>query len=89
MKSDERIKRVLSHPNTLTLFRVVAVPIVVILMIYPNRVFTALAALLFSAAAITDYLDGYLAPTARSRNDFGQGDGSGGGQTCWYHRPLS
>lgn len=61
MKSDERIKRVLSHPNTLTLFRVVAVPIVVILMIYPNRVFTALAALLFSAAAITDYLDGYLA----------------------------
>ena len=44
MKSDERIKRVLSHPNTLTLFRVAAVPIVVILMIYPNRVFTALAA---------------------------------------------
>jgi phosphatidylglycerophosphate synthase len=41
MKSDERIKRVLSHPNTLTLFRVVAVPIVVILMIYPNRVFSA------------------------------------------------
>jgi CDP-diacylglycerol--glycerol-3-phosphate 3-phosphatidyltransferase len=61
MQSDERIKRVLSHPNTLTLFRVIAVPIVVILMIYPNRVFTALAALLFSAAAITDYLDGYLA----------------------------
>jgi CDP-diacylglycerol--glycerol-3-phosphate 3-phosphatidyltransferase len=61
MKSDERIKRVLSHPNTLTLFRVVAVPIVVMLMIYPNRAFTALAAFLFSAAAITDYLDGYLA----------------------------
>ena len=61
MKTDDRIKRVLSHPNTLTLFRVVAVPIVVILMIYPNRAFTAMAAFLFSAAAITDYLDGYLA----------------------------
>ncbi|MGD9185374.1 MAG: CDP-alcohol phosphatidyltransferase family protein, partial [Desulfobacterales bacterium] len=61
MKTDNRIKRVLSHPNTLTLFRVVAVPIVVILMIYPNRAFTAMAAFLFSAAAITDYLDGYLA----------------------------
>ena len=61
MQSAERIKRVLSHPNTLTLFRVVAVPIVVILMIYPNRAFTAMAAFLFSAAAITDYLDGYLA----------------------------
>ncbi|MFO7686902.1 MAG: CDP-diacylglycerol--glycerol-3-phosphate 3-phosphatidyltransferase [Desulfobacterales bacterium] len=61
MKTDDRIKSFLSHPNTLTLFRIVAVPIVVILMIYPNRVFTAMAALLFSAAAITDYLDGYLA----------------------------
>ncbi len=61
MKTDERITGFLSHPNTLTLFRVVAVPIIVMLMIYPNRIFTALAALLFSAAAITDYLDGYLA----------------------------
>jgi CDP-diacylglycerol--glycerol-3-phosphate 3-phosphatidyltransferase len=61
MKSDAKIKRVLSHPNTLTLFRIAAVPIVVILMMYPNRVFTALAAIFFSAAAITDYLDGYLA----------------------------
>lgn len=61
MKTDDRIKSFFSHPNTLTLFRIVAVPIVVILMIYPNRVFTAMAALLFSAAAITDYLDGYLA----------------------------
>ena len=57
------MKKVLSHPNTLTLFRIIAVPIIVILMLFPNRICTWAAALLFSAAAITDYLDGYIART--------------------------
>ena len=47
----------------MTLFRVIAVPIIVILMLFPTRVSTFIAALLFSAAAITDYLDGYIART--------------------------
>ena len=55
------MKNVLSHPNTLTLFRIAAVPIIVILMLFPNRATTFLAAIFFSAAAITDYFDGYLA----------------------------
>ena len=55
------MKSILSHPNTLTLFRIAAVPIIVILMLFPNRVSCWVAALLFSAAAITDYLDGYFA----------------------------
>ena len=55
--------KILSHPNTLTLFRVIAVPAIVILMMFPNRVCTFVAAILFSAAAITDYLDGYIART--------------------------
>jgi CDP-diacylglycerol--glycerol-3-phosphate 3-phosphatidyltransferase len=55
------VNTILSHPNTLTLFRIAAVPIIVILMMYPNRITTWIAALLFSAAAITDYLDGYFA----------------------------
>ena len=55
------MKNILSHPNTLTLFRIAAVPIIVILMLFPNRVTTFLAAIFFSAAAITDYFDGYLA----------------------------
>jgi CDP-diacylglycerol--glycerol-3-phosphate 3-phosphatidyltransferase len=58
---ESRLRAILSHPNSLTLFRIAAVPLVVIFLIYPNRIFTVLAALLFSAAAITDYLDGYLA----------------------------
>jgi CDP-diacylglycerol---glycerol-3-phosphate 3-phosphatidyltransferase len=55
------VKNILSHPNTLTLFRIAAVPIIVILMLFPNRVACFLAAILFSAAAITDYFDGYFA----------------------------
>jgi CDP-diacylglycerol--glycerol-3-phosphate 3-phosphatidyltransferase len=32
-------------------------------MLFPNRLCTFIAAILFSAAAITDYLDGYIART--------------------------
>ncbi|MGD2098702.1 MAG: CDP-diacylglycerol--glycerol-3-phosphate 3-phosphatidyltransferase [Desulfobacterales bacterium] len=52
-------------PNLLTLFRIAAVPIIIILMLFPNRFFVFVAALVFSAAAITDYLDGFY---ARKRN---------------------
>ena len=55
------MKITLSHPNTLTLFRIAVIPIIVVLMLYPNRISTWIAALLFSAAAITDYFDGYFA----------------------------
>ena len=52
---------ILTHPNSLTLFRVAAVPLIVVLMMFPNRFSCLLAAFFFSAAAITDYFDGYLA----------------------------
>ncbi|MGD2272738.1 MAG: CDP-diacylglycerol--glycerol-3-phosphate 3-phosphatidyltransferase, partial [Desulfobacterales bacterium] len=61
MVDGSKIKKALSHPNFLTLFRIAAVPAIVILMVFPNRIFTLLAAALFGAAAITDYLDGYVA----------------------------
>ena len=54
-------KSVLTHPNTLTLFRIISVPIIVILLMMPNRLTAFIAGLIFSAAAITDYFDGYLA----------------------------
>ena len=55
------MKSILSHPNTLTLFRIAAVPIIVILMLFPNRVACFAAAIIFSVAASTDYFDGYFA----------------------------
>jgi len=66
------VNKVLSHPNTLTLFRVITVPAIVILMMFPNRVCTWVAAILFSAAAITDYLDGYIARTRELESNLGK-----------------
>jgi CDP-diacylglycerol--glycerol-3-phosphate 3-phosphatidyltransferase len=57
----QKFQNILSGPNQLTLFRIAAVPVIVILLLFPNRICTFIAALFFSAAAITDYLDGFLA----------------------------
>ena len=61
MAENRRIKNILNRPNILTLFRIASIPVIVILMLFPNRFCSFLAAILFSAAAITDYLDGYYA----------------------------
>lgn len=57
----QKFQNAFSGPNQLTLFRIAAVPIIIILMLFPNRVCTLIAGLVFSAAAITDYFDGFLA----------------------------
>lgn len=51
-------------PNVLTLGRIVVIPFVIYLMLLDTRVSAFLATLLFSAAAVTDFLDGWI---ARSR----------------------
>lgn len=48
-------------PNTLTWLRIIAIPLVVVLFYLPYPWSSASAAFLFTAAAITDSLDGYLA----------------------------
>lgn len=57
----KKLLPLLKDPNTLTLFRIIATPLIVLLMLAPNRFTTFSAAIIFSAAAITDYFDGYLA----------------------------
>lgn len=57
----KKIQNLISGPNKLTLFRIAVIPIIIILLLFPNRICTLIAALLFSAAAITDYLDGFYA----------------------------
>jgi CDP-diacylglycerol--glycerol-3-phosphate 3-phosphatidyltransferase len=66
------VKKILSQPNILTLFRIATVPIIVILLLFPNRICTFVAAILFSAAAITDYLDGYYARTRGLESNLGK-----------------
>ena len=70
--SRDKIKFYLSDPNTLTLARVAAVPVIVVLLLFPNRPCTFLAALLFSAASITDYLDGFFARRQGLTSEFGK-----------------
>ncbi len=55
------MKNLINGPNQLTLFRIAAVPVIIVLLLFPNKICTLIAGLLFSAAAITDYLDGFLA----------------------------
>jgi len=51
----------LNLPNMLSLARVAAVPVIIILLIYPGRVLSLIAAIFFLLICITDWLDGYVA----------------------------
>ena len=53
--------KLLNLPNILTLARIAAVPIIVVLLLAESRESCFWAAMVFSLAAITDWLDGYLA----------------------------
>lgn len=72
MFSRGQIKKILSNPNSLTLFRVAASPIIVILLLFPNKTNTFITALIFSAAAITDFLDGFFARRKGLVSNFGK-----------------
>jgi CDP-diacylglycerol--glycerol-3-phosphate 3-phosphatidyltransferase len=56
-------KRVIFNiPNLLTLLRIIVIPFLFILFLYfPTKIFSLLASILFAAASLTDFLDGYIA----------------------------
>ena len=66
------MKEIFSNPNNLTLFRIAAVPLIVILLLFPGRLFTFVAAVLFTVAAITDFLDGFFARRKGLVSTFGK-----------------
>lgn len=51
----------LNLPNILTLFRIAAVPIIVVLLMFESRSTGMWAAAIFGLAAVTDFIDGWLA----------------------------
>jgi len=59
-------------PNVLTLCRIAAIPVIVALVAWRTPVGDLLACIVFSAAGITDYLDGHLARTRRQTSDLGR-----------------
>ena len=72
MFNGKKIRELAAHPNALTLYRIAAVPVIVILMLFPNRIFALTAMFLFAAAAITDFLDGFLARQRGLESSFGK-----------------
>jgi CDP-diacylglycerol--glycerol-3-phosphate 3-phosphatidyltransferase len=59
-------------PNTLTVLRLAAAPGVAIMFLYFNRPWADwFALILFSVAALTDWLDGYLARAWKQESKFG------------------
>jgi cardiolipin synthase len=59
-------------PNVLTLSRIAAIPLLVVLVALRMPVADLAACVLFSAAAITDYFDGKLARSRRQQSDLGR-----------------
>ena len=62
---------ILNLPNILTLIRVAAIPVLVAVFYLPFWWSDLLAAALFLAAGLTDWLDGYLARRLGQTSPFG------------------
>jgi CDP-diacylglycerol--glycerol-3-phosphate 3-phosphatidyltransferase len=54
-------KTTMNVPNLLSISRILAVPVFVVLMLEPTPLRALLAGIVFSSASATDWLDGYLA----------------------------
>jgi cardiolipin synthase len=59
-------------PNVLTLSRIAAIPLLVILVAINTQTGDLAAGIIFSIAAITDYFDGKLARSRRQQSDLGR-----------------
>jgi CDP-diacylglycerol--glycerol-3-phosphate 3-phosphatidyltransferase len=54
-------QQIFGLPNGVTILRILAIPLILVLLFYISRGYQLLTALLFLGAAVTDTLDGYLA----------------------------
>lgn len=61
MKKGTEEEVISNLPNTLTIIRLVCIPLVVICLIFPGKLGSFLAALFFGMAFVTDVLDGFFA----------------------------
>ena len=65
-------KSIFNLPNTLSLFRIGCIPLLVILLFFPHKTTSFLAALVFALASISDLLDGFLARRQQLVTTFGK-----------------
>jgi cardiolipin synthase len=73
LASEMRRANPLNLPNVLTYGRVVAVPVIVVCMFWPEEFWMRWAAFaVFAAAGITDFFDGYLARAWQMQSSMGR-----------------
>ena len=65
-------EELLNAPNLMTLARIALIPVFLWLLAYENRHNSFLAALVFSVAAITDWVDGWLARVSNKVTQLGK-----------------
>ena len=65
-------KSIFNLPNSLTLFRVACIPVLVLLLFFPHKVTSFLAAVVFGLASLSDLLDGFLARRQQLVTNFGK-----------------
>ena len=68
--------KIINIPNLLTLFRVFLIPLLVVTFYYPGETIllndrNLIATIIFIIAAISDWLDGYLARRLSQSSSFG------------------
>ncbi|MFP3869811.1 MAG: CDP-diacylglycerol--glycerol-3-phosphate 3-phosphatidyltransferase [Syntrophobacteria bacterium] len=68
----KRRESISNLPNSLTLFRVACVPLIVFLLFFPGKTTSFLAAILFGLASLTDLLDGFFARRRKLVTTFGK-----------------
>ncbi len=70
MKLD--LKKIVTNPNNLTIVRIFSTPVIVLLVMFPNKLTLFIAAFIFTIACVTDYFDGYFARTMGLVSNFGK-----------------
>jgi CDP-diacylglycerol---glycerol-3-phosphate 3-phosphatidyltransferase len=59
-------------PNALSILRIITVPVLILLLLTPDKEISVMAAVMFAAASMTDWLDGYLARRMSVETIFGK-----------------
>lgn len=77
LQKSEVFKSVQKHeawniPNALSILRIITVPVLILLLLSPDKDISIIAAVIFAAASMTDWLDGYLARRMAVETIFGK-----------------
>ena len=71
--TEETKNKIINLPNMITVFRIMLVPVLILLLFFsPGKLQSFFAGLVFSVASISDCVDGYLARRMNLVTDFGK-----------------